>query len=231
METKIKPPKKIFEVIIFDKVYDVYDIEGKEEDPGNNEPKTWWVYYADRLPEGTVPPVDSDNWEHWHASIQRHLWDIRFVQKNTSKGKWNSTHFRNHTSVEMWCNKKLIYAFTTTGTSSGLSFAMAKVQYLQTMLSEHCFNFFEPEKENGRKIWWYNLPATVVTRSRGWEIMIKPDYTDMPKEEWWKEYKKRSFRPSDDEPEWDRHEEGEESDMINWGDALSDDHINWFRKH
>jgi hypothetical protein len=144
---------------------------------------------GDRLPDGVTPPIDSDKWEHYHASIVRHLWDIKITQSNTTKEKWVSTHFRNHTHVEMYCNKKLIYAFGSSGTPGGLSFSMAKIQYLQTILSEHCYNFFEPEKNNGRKIYWYGLPATVnVHSSESWEISIIPDYTaGLTKEEWWKE--------------------------------------------
>lgn len=232
--------RKAYTVIIHDKERDVWDIEGKELDCGNGEPLTYWVYMGERLPDGIAPPIDSDNWVHYHASIQRHLWDIKFTQTNTTKEKWGSTHFRNHTHVEMWCNKKLIYSFGTTGTPSGLSFAMAKVQYLQTMLSEHCFNFFNSQEENGRKIFWKGLPATVkVSTHSSWEIGIVPDYTaGLDKEQWWAELKsreallgKRKFDDEDDEQS-DREDfnEQKERDYINWGEALSDQHIDWFRK-
>lgn len=230
-------PRKIFTVIIHKKEYDVYDIEGKEEDPGNGEPKTWWVYFADRLPDGLLPPIDSDNWEHWHTSIQRHCWEITFRQSNTTKEKWGSTHFRNHTQVEMWCNGQLFYSFGTTGTDRGMSFAMAKVQYLQTALSEHPFNFYNPDSENGRKIYWYGLPATVKIRSSDkWEIGIVPDYTaGLDKEAWWKEYTNRQTnigKKADEDDLNDREDDhqAKETDFINWGDAFSDQHINWFRK-
>lgn len=236
MQPVTKRMRKVYTVIIHDKEYDVWDIEGKELDCGNGEPLTYWVYMGDRLPDGIAPPIDSEDWEHYHASINRHLWDIRFTQKNTTKEKWDSTHFRNHTHVEMWCNKKLIYSFGTTGTSSGLSFAMAKVQYLQTVLAEHCFNFFNPDEENGRKIFWYGLPATVKVKSNKWEIGIIPDYTaGLNKKEWWKELRRRESKVggnkySDDEMEEEEFKEDERSEYINWGDALSDQHINWFRK-
>lgn len=229
--------RKVFTVIIHDKERDVWDIPGKELDCGNGEPLTYWVYMGDRLPEGLTPPIDSDKWEHYHASITRHLWDITFTQKNTTKEKWGLTQFRNHTNVEMYCNKKLIYSFGTTGTANGLSFAMAKVQYLQTVLSEHSYNFFEPEKNNGRKIYWYGLPATVkVWSDEGWLIGIVPDYTaGLSKEEWWAELIRRESKipkPKDDQFEEMENEDLKESmerDFINWGDALSDQHIYWFR--
>lgn len=239
MEKQIGTPRKIFTILIRDREYDVYDIPGKEKDEGNGEPATWWLYYADRLPEGTLPPIDSDNWHHWHASIQRHCWEIKFKQTNSTKVKWDDLHFRSHTHVEMWCNGKLFYSFGTTGTDSGLSFAMAKVQYLQTALSEHCFNFYDPHSENGRKIFWYGLPALVKVwrENEPWEIGIIPDYTaGLNKQEWWREYNRRKANIGaekyDDMADIERENdtEAEQEDFINWGDAFSDQHINWFRK-
>ena len=188
MTTEVKQPRKIFTVIIHKKEYDVFDIDGKEHAGYNDTPKTWWRYYSDRLPDGLLPPSDSPHFEPMHSSIERRLWDLKFTQKTSTKEKWGKTQFRSSTWCEMRCNNKLVYAFGTTGGSRGMDFAMGKVKYLQVVLSEHCYNFFEPEKENGRKICWYGLPATVRVKSDTWEISIIPDYTaGLNEEEWWKE--------------------------------------------
>jgi hypothetical protein len=121
--------KKIFTVIIHNKEYDVYHIDGKEHEGYNDTPKTWWLYYSDRLPEGITPPHDSDSWRPYCVGTLRQLWEIKIKQSNTSKVKWGETRFSNHTSVEMWCNNKLIYRFRTGG--KDLGFAFAKIQYLQ----------------------------------------------------------------------------------------------------
>jgi hypothetical protein len=137
----------------------------------------------------------------------------------------------------MWCNKKLIYSFGTGG--KNLDFAFAKIQYLQVIINEHPYNFFEPETEIGRKICWYGLPATILNGYEPGEIRIKPDYTaGLSKELWWKELKNRKSiytnKTEDnldmDEIEKEYDDEYENSDVINWGDALSDEHIYWFRK-
>ena len=228
--TEIKSPRKIFDVIIHDKYYDVYDIEGKLHDGWNGEPKTWWLYYSERMPEGTTPPIDSEYWEPWCKSINRRLWYIRFKEYNTCKVKWDSNNFRSGLNCEMWCNNKLVYSFGT----NDLNFAMGKAQYLIVILSEHCYDFFNPEKEKGRKIWWYGLPAFVSPKSNGWEIGIQPDYsTGLDKQTWWAEFKKRRSNINEKVDEndikvWDG--EDDYSDYINWGDALSDGHIDWFRK-
>jgi hypothetical protein len=241
MEQKILTPRRLFSVVINDKQYNVFDIDGKEHEGYNDTPKTWWLYHSeDKLPDGIVPPADSENFVPFCVGIQRHVWEIKFTQRNTTKEKWGGTRFNNSTWTEMWCNKRLIYAFGSTGGDRGLHFSMAKVQYMQVMMSEHCYNFFEPEQENGRKICWYGLPATVKVKRDGWEIGIVPDYTaGLTKEEWWKELKHRESKYSkavdemdkqDEEMDKDDHEEAMNSDFINWGDAFSDQHIYWFRK-
>ncbi len=236
MQNKIR---KVFTVIIHKKEYDVYDIEGKEHNGYNDTIKTWWVYYSDRLPGNLIPPTDSPDFVPYSSQINRRLWDIRFKQNNSSKYKWDEVRFSNYTNVEMYCNDKLIYEFGTTGNNDGLSFAMAKVQYLKVMLSEHPYNFFEPEKENGRKICWYGLPATIEVKAQTWEVKIIPDYTaGLTKDEWWAELSRREHKftkNSDDdlddiELDNEYRQEDIESGYINWGDALSDDHIYWFRK-
>lgn len=229
-------PRKTFTVIIHKKTYDVYSIEGKEHEGLNDVPKTWWLYYSDRLPEGIAPPLDSPYWEPFSNSINRLCWDIRFSQGNSSKYKWGANQFRNNTVVEMYCNDKLVYKFSTIGEDRGMSYAMAKAQYLQTVMAEHPFNFFEPEKEIGRKIWWFGLPATIVLGYEPGEIRIAPDYsTGIDQNKWWKLYKERRapVQPNEESREDDEsifsEDDGPRS-IINWGDALSDGNINWFRK-
>lgn len=229
-EVKINTPRKIFEVLIHNKTYHVYDINGKEHEGWNGEPKTWWLYFADPMPEGAIPPHDSESWEPWHKSINRHLWDIRFKQYNSTKEKWDATQFRSGLNCEMYCNNKLVYSFGT----FDMNFAFAKAQYLMVIMSEHPYDFFNSEKNNGRKIWWYGLPATVKVKSEGWAIGVIPDYTTgIDKKQWWSEFKKRRSNLNevvDDNDIQVFDGEDDDSDHINWGDALSDQHIDWFRK-
>lgn len=71
------------------------------------------------------------------------------------------------------------------------------------------------------------------------EIRIKADYTaGLSKDEWWKELKRRESKITQkedddiqmDEIEAENMEEYKGDDIINWGDALSDGNIYWFRK-
>lgn len=232
-------PRKIFSVYIHEKEYDVYDIEGKEHLGENDMSTTQWLYFSDRLPDPLVPHPDSEDFTPFVTGINRRLWDIRIKQYNSHKIKWDENRFSDGTKAEMWCNNKLIYSFG----SFGLSFVFAKIQYLQVILTEHPYNFFEPEQEDGRKICWYGLPATIrVNERETWNIGIIPDYTaGLNKEEWWEELKRRESKYLDEKHlddmakedmkmEEEEMKEEMESDYINWGDALSDDHIHWFRK-
>ena len=162
----------------------------------------------------------------YHSFIERFCWGIKIYQKNYTKEKWDKTTFRSQTVCEMRCNETLVYAFTTTGDSNGMSFAFAKAQYLQTILTEHPFNFLEPKTEQGRKILFYGLPAQVEIRQgyEKWKIGIVPIYSEYNKSEWWALLMQRSFPTDEEREDW---EEYKESDYINWGDALSDQDIKW----
>lgn len=244
METKEKVgiPRKIFSVIVDKNEYDVFSIEGKEHAGANNIHPWWWIYNADRLPEGLIPPADSEHFLPFDSGCLRHAWEVNIKQMNTTKYKWGSLDFRNHINISMRCNGKLVYEFITNG--KFLDYAMAKVQCLQVQMVEHPYDFFAAEKEQGRKIWWYGLPATVdVKKHATWEIGIVPDYTaGITKEEWWKEYKHRKskfpksntnneYTLDDQFEEMEQEEDAEDmqSDYINWGDAIEDKYIDWFR--
>lgn len=230
--------RKLFDILVNDNPRAVYGIYDKEHEGYNGTPKHWWIYEGSQLPEGAYPDINSRFLRPYCCkSMERHLWDIRFKQRTTTKEKWGETDYRTSTYCEILCNGKPFYAFPTTGGINGLSFAMAKAQHMIVVLWEHPFDFFEPQKENGRKIYWHGLPATVQTNSHHtWEIGIIPDYTcGLDKEQWWEELKRRkSFIPSKDDGfenvDQEIFNENKHSDYINWGDAFEDRYINWFRK-
>lgn len=236
-------PRKVFTIIVNDKQYDVWSIEGREHSAPNGEVNVWWLYYSERLPEGLIPPPDSEYFIPYHVSMERSLWDIRIKQSTTTKEKWDDIHFRSSTFIEIYRNNAIFYSFGTIGGDRGIAFGMAKAQYLITTLSEHCFNFYDPQSENGRKIYWKGLPAFVKVwrKDTPWEIGITPDYSEIGKEKWWSELSKREsmVRGLEDLSEEEKEEiemdkehfdEAKSSDFINWGDAYNDQHINWFRK-
>jgi len=231
--------RKAFQVLIYDRFYWVWSIDGKEHAGNNDTIPTWWCYFStEELPEGITPPIDSPNWVPYDRDMNRTNFDITFSQHTSTKEKWGETRFRNHTRCQINCNGKPMYSFGTIGGDRGLSYAMVKAQYLITEMSEHPFNFYDPKQEHGRKIWWYGMPAKVRVWREGepWLIGIDPDYSGVDRETWWKEYKKRhdTYIPkkNDDwaEMQEEQMQENEDDGWINWGDALSDSYIDWFRQ-
>ena len=202
--------RKAFDVLIEDKLYTVYDIKDKEHEGFNDVPKTWWIEYDNVL----MP---------YHVGCKRICWDISFNQKNTTKMKWNNITFRNNITCTITANGKLFYEFGT----FDMNFAMSKAQYLITVMCEHGYNFFEPEKENGRKIFYYGMPATIkVSDRRPWEVDVIPDCSTMTEDEWWSSYVTRQVWLDDNKSDYIA--ELRRSGQIRT-EALSE-HIWWFRK-
>lgn len=215
----------------------VFDIEGKEHGGYNDTPKTWWLYMGPDLIDGVIPQLDSHDLIAYSCSIIRCLWEFSIKQNQYSKHKWDEIDIRSSITVEMKCNGKVVYVFSSGG--KYLYYAMAKIQVLQVQLSEHPFNFFEPETEQGRLIYFYGLPAKVRLSYTPGEIHIEADYTaGVDKNTWWKEYasrrtvmgNKKEDRVHDEADDQEDTDEYMGRDSINWGDALSDGNIDWFRK-
>lgn len=227
--------RKIFQVYINKKYYWVYDITGKEHEGPNGEPKTWWMYFLPDdmidLPDGMNPPIDSEYWEPWHVSIERRVWEFHVVQNTSTKVKWGHNQFRCSTKIQMICNGKVVYAFNTGG--GYLDYALGRIQALKVQLSEHPYNFFNPKEEEGRKIWYYGLPATVAPSEHyPGEISIIPDYNaGVSQREWYDRYHKlRSELTGGPDSDFPDEQEHFPITYINHGDALSDGKIWWFRK-
>jgi len=236
---------KIFDLMIDDRLYAVYDIDGYEHPNGhwNGTPKTWWLDYSDYHPVDEDDEEEGENFEprirelipYVDKGVHRICWEIRYKQRNTVKYKWDDFDVRNGGSCEIYANGKLIYSFF----SRSVDFGLAKAQYMMVNLMEHPYNFLNPEEEKGRKIWYYGLPATIEPGYDPGNIRVVPDYTDISKENWWKEYYIRKNpilvqtdgqSMSDKEMDDEHFAETRDYGTINHGDALWDGMINWFRK-
>ena len=240
------PFQKIFEIMIYDELYPVYDIGGYEHDYGkwNGCPTTWWLDYSkvdtqtgEREERELVPYIDK--------GVHRVCWEIHYKQSNTTKHKWDELNIRSSGVLKIMANGKHVYTIRNWDLDSALTSARATIE---KMVSSP-YDFLNPEKENGRKIWYYNLPATVRNGYEPGEIGIEPDYSYMSPESWWSELERRktkitpvnweevnkvepSINGSDDEDvDWQRNNLAEYRDYgsINHGDAFSDGNIWWFR--
>lgn len=217
------PGKKslAFQILINDEAHNIWDIPGYEHENGkwNGCPTTWWLEREGML----YPYVDK--------GVNRICWEINYKQTNSVKFKWDDLDVRSNGKCTMKANGKIVYQFNSRTPEP----AFAKAQTLLYELLEHPYNFLDQEKEKGRKIWYYGLPAQIKPSHMPGEISVVPEYSsDLKKEDWWRLYRERS-RPiklpgvKEDTFDHNYDEEWEDYGTIGHGDALWDGMINWFR--
>lgn len=170
-----KEPKWIFNTVVNDQVCGVYDREEEHQlGEWNGYPATWWL-------------KDSDGeWVPWiDLGTNRPCFEFNIKQGNYTKVKWNETDIRSTNSVEIYINKRLVYAF---GCGS-LDYALAKVSVLRIEMLEHPFNFADPDSEIGRKIWYRKQPAIIerLMLDQGCILMQKEDETGFDMTDPWDE--------------------------------------------
>lgn len=238
--------RKLFDIHINDKPFPVFSIDGKEHNYGksNGCPDNWWLDYT-KDEEGNYLEQDGSQLlvemngkernliPYIDKGVHRICWEITYKQGNLMKYKWDDYDIRSYGTCIMRANGRDVYKFR----HNDLQGAMVHVQHLSEKLLYHPYNFFEPEKDDGKKIYFKSLPAFVRTGYEVGEIRIEPDYSVLPKEKWWKIYNlfdSRAYESadsifSDDDDRFDDNIEDQMADMINWGDALSDGHIYWYR--
>jgi len=215
-----------FHVLIRDKSYAVYDIPKAYHSLGTANGESY---------EDTYFILYSNEWVPFISKgVHRICWEIKYKQTNNAKHKWDEWRFSNAGHCEMWANGVLIYSFF----GRTISYALSKAEYLTVALLEFPgYDFLHPEKNEGKKVWWYGLPATVHPSSaHPGEISIRPDYTEIEKKKWWEFYKSKTRKEKNTdqesiEEEKEDFDEDSQSDSINWGDAFeTGGRINWFRK-
>jgi hypothetical protein len=241
--------RKLFDIYVNDKSYPVYDIEGKEHALGsyNGCPTTWWLLLDGDMDKPKMLDEMSENCNlvpYIDKGVHRICWEINYKQYNRIVTKWSENNIRDGGVCTIKANGRDVYTFN----SSDLTSTMANVSVLIEKLMVHPYNFLEPEKDDGRKIFFCGLPAFVFRGYELGEIKIKPDYSNISKEEWWQKYElfnsnHENKNPDDffDDVDFEEYEadyelfkerlkDYMEDDEINWGNALEDGKIWWFRK-
>jgi hypothetical protein len=235
--------REIFKIRIYEKMYSVYSIEGYTHQLGkaNGCPDSWWLNYSDYEIEyedgiGQLPNI-RELIPYIDKGVHRVCWGVDYQQHNSTKYKWDEWDIRNGGICKISANGNPVYKFHYRDLQGALIEASSKIQQMQ----EHPFDFINQERENGRKIWYYGLPALVLLGYEPGEIRIKPDYSYLTPKEWWDELERREskvFRKDriltfdedqDEEIEKDYFIESKEYGEINHGSAFYDGMINWFR--
>lgn len=215
-----------FEIMIDGKLRNVWDIPNYEHPNGqwNGTPATWWL----ELEGGElIPYVDK--------GVNRICWEINYKQTNSIKYKWDEYSIRSGGVCSIKANGKEVYRFF----ARDPEYAFPKAQTLTVQLLEHPYDFINPEKEEGRKIWYYGLPATISpskSKFNPGEISVIPEYSkEIDKDTWWDLYleRKNPVSVNRDNEDFERAledmEEWKSFGKIGHGDPLWDGMINWFR--
>ena len=151
-----KKERKLFDILIRDEKYGVWDRPDKEHNYGkdNGGSPTWWLKYETGM-QGEKKKVE---WiPYIDRGTNRPCWDINITQQNYMKYKWDEWDLRSNTHCNILCNRQKVYEFGC----NDLGYAFAKAHQLIVKLSEHPFNFSDPESEIGRKIWYHEQPAII----------------------------------------------------------------------
>jgi hypothetical protein len=224
--------RPVFEVMVSNRLRQVWSIDGYEHQLGkmNGDIATWWLDLSD-------DEFDQSELVPWlDRGAHRICWGIDYQQFNTTKHKWDETDIRKGGKCKILANGREIFSFQCSDMAEAMSLVVGKV----SELCSHPFNFINPEEEDGRKIWYYGLPAFVRPGYEPGEIKIEPDFSYLTPEDWWDHLEKRQTPifpkviHEEEEEELEREKEhlSEYKDYgaINHGSALYDGMINWFRK-
>lgn len=85
------------------------------------------------------------------------VWGVEIKQNGYTKRKWGDLEFRSNTCGYITCNGDPVYKIR----AGSLHYAMAKAQTLIVELTDHIFDFVNPESMIGHKVWYENCPAIV----------------------------------------------------------------------
>jgi len=156
---------KVFSVVIQGKLYEVWQRkEEHKEGEWNGDINNWWVKYIDS--EG-----DKVEWIPWLPRFtNRPSWDIEICVQNDMRHKSRGWRISKAGFVYIKCDLRMVYRFSC----MDLDYAFSRSQYLIHQLLEHPFNFSDPDKEIGRKIYYRNQPGIISKFSFG-EVYIDYD--------------------------------------------------------
>ncbi|MEI6422166.1 MAG: hypothetical protein WCP55_08095, partial [Lentisphaerota bacterium] len=166
----------------------VVDIPDKEHELGkmNGTPATWWV----KDHGGDLHP-------YIDKCVNRPCWEVSAEEYNTVKYKWDNIRINGHCRVNIKCDGRIVYSFV----ANDIHYALVKAHELIYKLGEHPFDFKNPDKEIGRKVWYHEQPAVIERLyleegcvyfrydgndkdERGFDMTHAYDWKDNPENEW-----------------------------------------------
>lgn len=208
--SSLKISKMGWDTYCYGKYYDVYRIDGYNHSIGGK----WGENCLWACPMDEKPSYDN----LIQFSGEPCSWGINIKATSNIKTKWEDTEMRSTFICEIIRNDKVFYSFN----ANDMDYGLTKARQILFNLNEHPINFngrnFEKELI-GRKIYWREQPATIVSYSMNGNLIIKPA-TNNP-------FKKCCY---DDNVEEDMNIDDDEFDGDIAEDLLAPS-IYWFRSN
>lgn len=151
------------DLVLYDKPYNVYRVEGYNHTIRGYEPINLW----------TCPSDEEPTYQNLiQFSGKAPTWGITFEETNYIKSKWYETEIRK--SGVCWITRNGEKFYCVTGRD--MDYCLAKAQYFLVRLMEEIpFYFHErnwQQQAIGMKIWYDNKPAVIGGFSSDNEIRI-----------------------------------------------------------
>lgn len=217
---------KAFEVQINGKMFDVYSID-ENKNQGIRKESLW----VDYLEHGLIS---------YNDGMHKICWGVVYEQFNKAKKTIGGIDFQDKSICYITANGKKIYEFeysTFKGSEYDLKGALDKACILIEKIKNHPFNFLNPEKEKGRKIWYYGLPATIELFGDFGMVNIVPDLSFLSIQEWFYKLIKRTTKLEKEPTLYGKSPFSvyecpyEGIGTIRGKDVLTETGIDWFRKN
>jgi len=174
-------PHKLFDIQIKDKLFEVWHRDEKHNIGtlnGSSYEDNMWVKYFDTWISPTCDPLTEITWVPWHDwnGNNKVCFEIRIKQSNYVKHKYDEYSIRGTGICEIICNTRKVYEFYF----GDINYAFACAQKMIMEMKEHFFDFKNPEKEIGRKIWYKRQPAIIdhLIMDQGCIVVKKEDGTN-----------------------------------------------------
>jgi len=160
----------VFKTVVNDRIQEVWRRnESHPQGEINNRDSHLWL-------RQTFEDTDDVDWVPWIGiGTNRPCFEIKLVQGNRTKCKWGETRINGTGWAEIFCNKTKVYEYGF----RDIEYGLARAQVLISDMTEHPFNFMDPESEIGRKIRYYEQPAVIdsLMLEQGCVMIRKADGT------------------------------------------------------
>lgn len=162
--------------------YTVFDIPERVHTEHGGKSKSWWLY-AKHYGGEDLDALDENYLVPWRLALPVPIFTTP-VRQTQIPDKVLGT--RTGYVCDVYYNGGVIYSADGHVEENMYPKPWKVVEHLLPKLFDHEFNCLNPWANNGRKVLWIGLPATIrVNDLKPWLVDLVPDTTETSEEEWW----------------------------------------------